>query len=113
MRQKVYGGSHPPHESIPAVDDGRDDGRMRIAVLVRPGSSRDRAGGRYDGPSGAALVVAVTAPAVDGRATAAALEVVAGAFGVRRRAVRLVSGVTARDKVLEIDGDPAELAARL
>ncbi len=86
---------------------------MRIAVRVRPGSSRDRAGGRYDGPAGAALVVAVTAPAVDGRATAAALEVVAGAFGVRRRAVRLVSGATARDKVLEIDGDPAVLAQRL
>src|SRR5262245_31637330 len=99
MRQKVYGASHPPHESIPAVDDGQ----MRIAVRVRPGSSRDRAGGRYDGPSGVALLVAVTAPAVDGRANAAALEVVAGAFGVRGKAVRLVSGATARDKVLEID----------
>jgi uncharacterized protein len=85
---------------------------MRIAVRVRPGSSRDRAGGRYDGPAGAALVVAVTAPAVDGRATAAAIDVVADAFGVRRRAVRLVSGATARDKVLEIDGDPAALAER-
>jgi uncharacterized protein len=86
---------------------------MRIAVRVKPGSSRDKAGGRYDGPSGPALVVAVSAPAVDGRATAAALEVVAEAFGVRRRAVRLISGQTARDKVLEIDGEPADLEARL
>jgi uncharacterized protein len=56
-------------------------------------------------------VVAVTARAVDGRATAAVLEAVAGAFGVRRRQVRLVSGATSRDKVFELDGRPDELDA--
>ena len=43
-------------------------------VRVRPGASRTAVGGRYDGPLGPALVVAVTAPAVDGRATEAALD---------------------------------------
>lgn len=85
---------------------------MRIVVRVRPGASRTRVGGRYDGPHGPALVVAVGAPAVDGRATAAVLVAVAKAFGVRRRAVTLVSGATSRDKVLEIDGDTAELTRR-
>jgi uncharacterized protein YggU (UPF0235/DUF167 family) len=85
---------------------------MRIVVRVRPGASRTRVGGRYDGPHGPALVVAVGAPAVDGRATAAVLVAVAKAFGVRRRAVTLVSGATSRDKVLEIDGDAAELTRR-
>ena len=83
----------------------------RIAVRVRPGASRTRVGGRYDTGPGPALVVAVTARAVDGRATAAVLEAVAGAFGVRRRQVRLVSGATSRDKVFELDGPPDELDA--
>ena len=57
-------------------------------------------GGCHDG----ALVVRVSAPAVDGRATAAALAAVAAAFGVRPQAVRLVTGATSRTKVVEVDG---------
>lgn len=90
-----------------------DSGPVRISVRVKPGSSRERVGGRYDGPSGPALVVAVTAPAVDGRATAAVLEAVAKAFGVRRRAVVLVSGATSRDKVLDVGADEAAVTRRL
>ena len=56
--------------------------------------------------------MAVTAPAVDGKATEAALRAVAEAFGVRRSDVTLVTGATSRDKVVEIDGDPAELEGR-
>jgi uncharacterized protein YggU (UPF0235/DUF167 family) len=59
-------------------------------------------------------VVRVSAPAVDGRATAAALAAIAAAFGVRPRAVRLVSGATSRTKVVELDGaDPAVLGQLL
>ena len=53
----------------------------------------------------------VTARAVDGAATAAALRAVAEAFGVRPGAVRLVTGATSRAKVVEVDGDEAALAA--
>ncbi len=63
-------------------------------------------GGGHDG----ALVVRVTAPAVDGRATAAALSALADAFGVRRRAVTLVAGATSRTKIVNVAGaDPADL----
>jgi uncharacterized protein YggU (UPF0235/DUF167 family) len=83
---------------------------MRIAVRVRPGSARPGVGGEHAG----ALVVRVGARAVDGKATEAALAAVAGAFGVRRGAVRLVSGATSRTKVVDIDaGDPRVLAALL
>lgn len=71
---------------------------MRLTVRVRPGSSRTRVGGRY----GDALVVAVTAPAVDGRATTAALRALADACGVAPGAVRLVTGATSRSKVVEL-----------
>ena len=63
------------------------------------------------GEQGGALVVRVSAPAVDGRATQAALAAVADAFGVRRDAVTLVTGKTSRTKVVEVtDGDPRILA---
>jgi uncharacterized protein (TIGR00251 family) len=74
---------------------------VRVTVRVRPGASRTSVGGSHDG----ALVVRVSAPAVDGRATDAMLTAVADAFGVRRRDVRLVSGTTSRTKVVEVDGD--------
>lgn len=78
---------------------------MRVAIRVRPGAARTRVGGAYGDRR---LVVAVTARAVDGAATDAALAAVADAFGVRRRAVTLVSGVTSRDKVVELDVPDAE-----
>lgn len=84
---------------------------MRLAIRVKPGSARASVGGRY-GDTGDALVVAVTARAVDGKATEAALRAVADAFGVKRRDVTLVTGTTSRDKVVEVDGDPGALAAR-
>lgn len=81
---------------------------MRVAVRVRPGASRTRVGGRY----GDRLVVAVSARAVDGAATEAALTAVADALGVRRRHVALVTGATSRDKVVEIDEGVADDALR-
>jgi uncharacterized protein len=79
---------------------------MRLTVWVRPGSARAGVGGEHDG----ALVVRVTARAVDGRATAAALAAVADAFGVRRHAVTLVAGAASRRKIVEVTGaDPAVL----
>jgi uncharacterized protein YggU (UPF0235/DUF167 family) len=55
-------------------------------------------------------VVRVAEPAVDGRATAAALEALRRAFGVPRRRVHLVTGASSRSKVVEVvDGDPAVL----
>jgi uncharacterized protein len=79
---------------------------MRIAVWVRPGSARPGVGGEHDG----ALVVRVSARAVDGQATAAALAAVAAAFGVRRPAVTLVAGAASRRKLVDVAGaDPAVL----
>jgi len=80
---------------------------MRIAIRVRPGSARPGVGGEHAG----ALVVRVSARAVDGKATEAALAAVADAFGVRRGAVALVSGAASRMKIVEITaGDPRLLA---
>jgi uncharacterized protein YggU (UPF0235/DUF167 family) len=82
---------------------------MRITIRVRPGSARPGAGGEHDG----ALVVRVSARAVDGKATEAALAMVAASFGVRRSAVRLVSGASSRTKVVDIDADDPRILAAL
>ena len=82
---------------------------VRVRIRVRPGAGRTAVGGGY----GDALVVRVGAPAVDGRATEAALAAVAEAFGVRRQSVQLVTGATSRDKVVEIAADPDQVRARL
>ncbi len=82
-------------------------------VRVRPGASRTRVGGRYDGPLGPALIVAVSAPAVDGRATEAVLRAVAAALGVPRRTVQVRTGHRSRDKVLLLDPAPDDLPDRV
>jgi uncharacterized protein YggU (UPF0235/DUF167 family) len=83
---------------------------MRITVWVRPGSASPGVGGEHGG----ALVVRVSARAVDGRATEAALAALAEAFGVRRRAVTLIAGASSRTKLVDVAGaDPAALTRLL
>lgn len=87
-----------------------------MAVRVKPGASRDRVGGRFDGPHGPALVIAVHDPAIDGRATEAARRALAAALGIRRSAVSLRTGAASRDKLFLVDRpspDLSELLRRL
>jgi uncharacterized protein YggU (UPF0235/DUF167 family) len=91
-------------------------GAVRIAIRVKPGSSRTSVGGTY--PGGAyggdgALIVAVKERAVDGKATEAALRALAEALGVPRRALTLVAGATGRDKLVAVQAPPNGLIGRL
>lgn len=85
---------------------------LSVPVRVRPGVGRTRVGGRYDGPHGAALIIAVSAPAVDGKATEAVRRALAGSLGVRAADVALRIGATSRDKVFTVTGGD-EIVARL
>jgi uncharacterized protein (TIGR00251 family) len=82
--------------------------QFTIAVHVRPGARRTSVGGEHGG----ALTVAVSAPAVDGRANDAVVAALAEAFEVRPSAVAIVRGATARRKSVCIEGDVERLAAR-
>ena len=82
---------------------------MRVTNWVRPGSTRPGAGGEHDG----VLIVRVSARAVDGKATEAALATVASAFAVPRRAVTLITGATSRTKIVEVAGATKETLDRL
>ncbi len=48
------------------------------------------------------MVVAVAAPAVEGKANEAVRKALAGAFGIRRQDVVIVSGERGRDKIVEL-----------
>jgi len=80
---------------------------------VRPGASRTRVGGRYDGPYGPALIVAVTAPPVDGRATEAVVRAVADALGLRPRDITIRSGTASRDKLFTVTDPDPDLPSRV
>lgn len=87
---------------------------VRAWLRVTPGSARSGVGGSYPRPGGPAVRVSVRERAVDGRATNAALALVADALGVRARDVRLDVGQRSRDKLVAIDtDDPAEVLERL
>ena len=79
-------------------------------VRVRPGASRTRVGGGYGDPP--VLVVAVSAPAVDGRANDAVIRALADALGVPSREVEIVGGHTARTKIVAVNDAPEDLDAR-
>lgn len=84
-----------------------------VAVRVKPGSSRVRVGGRYDGPHGPAVIVAVTARPVDGRATEAAIRALAVALGLKPTMLSLRSGAASRDKVIAVTDAPPDIAERV
>ena len=62
---------------------------------------------------GSALKIAVGAPAVDGKANAALIGLLADALGVAKGTITVVAGATQRRKLLHIAGDPGGLARRL
>lgn len=78
---------------------------MRVAIRVKPGAKKEAVGGRH----GDALVVAVQAPPVEGKANEAVRKALAKAFGVRRQDVVIVAGDKGRDKVVELPDDQARL----
>lgn len=83
---------------------------VRISVYVQPRASKTAIAGMHDG----CIKIRLAAPPVDGAANAALIEFIAKRVGVARSRVRLVSGASARRKVIEIDGvEAASVAAAL
>ncbi len=73
---------------------------MRVDARIKPNS---RKGPLVETADDGGLVLYVRAPAVEGRANRAAIELLAAHFGVPKSAVRLTAGATARHKRFEID----------
>jgi uncharacterized protein len=72
----------------------------RVRLRVSPGAGRSRIVGRH----GEGWKVRVAAAPERGRANDAVCRLLADALGLPRADVTLVSGHTAKDKVVELDG---------
>jgi len=81
-----------------------------LDVRVIPRSPRTRA----DGMRAGAILIRLSAPPVDGAANAALIEFLAGALGLHKRNIRIVSGEKSRDKRVAVTGiDTSEAVTRL
>jgi uncharacterized protein (TIGR00251 family) len=82
----------------------------RVRVKVHPRAKRTGIAGRF----GDAWKLDLAAPPVDGKANEECVRWLAECAGVPRSRVRIVSGATARMKVIEVEGmSQAELESRL
>lgn len=77
-----------------------EDGTIRIAVRLVPRASRSAITGVREGR----LLVRVTAAPVDGAANEALLATLASALRVPTSALRIVIGLTAKNKVIACQG---------
>jgi uncharacterized protein len=82
---------------------------VTVAVKAVPRSRATRAVGVQAG----ALRVQIAAPPHEGRSNAALCAYLAGAAGLRAPAARIRRGSGGARKLVEIDGDPARIAALL
>jgi uncharacterized protein len=72
----------------------------RVSVKVHPRAKRSRIAGRF----GDAWKLDLAAPPVDGKANEECVRFFAELAGVPRSRVRIVTGATARLKLVEIEG---------
>lgn len=87
---------------------------LTLTIRVTPNAGVDRIEGveqRDDGQI--ALRLRVAAVPDKGRANAAVVALLSKALGVPRSSIQLISGETARLKVLAVTGDGSALATRL
>ena len=73
---------------------------MKISVHIKPNSRHREEVVKNDD---ATLTVYVKAPAIEGRANAAAIKLLAKHFKVASSKVKLVRGATSKYKIFEID----------
>ena len=82
----------------------------RLRLRVVPGASRDTVVGRH----GEGWKVRVAAPPERGAANRAVVRLLAGTLAVPERSIAVVSGASARDKIVEVRGiAPRETEGRL
>ncbi len=87
---------------------------LRLAVRLTPNGRRDAIDGVELNAEGEAhLKARVSCVPEKGKANKALVALLAKALGVPKSSVSVVSGDTARQKILRIDGDPEDLANRI
>ncbi|MDL2399558.1 DUF167 domain-containing protein [Rhizobium mayense] len=87
---------------------------VRLSVRLTPNGGRDAIDGVETGGDGESYLKArVSAVPEKGKANKALIVLLAKNLGVAKSAVSLISGDTARKKILRVDGDPEDLIGKL
>ena len=87
---------------------------LRLTVRLTPNGWRDALDGiETDSAGETHLKARVTAAPEKRKANKALILLIAGSLGIPKSSVSLVSGDTARKKILRIEGDPEDLAKKL
>jgi uncharacterized protein (TIGR00251 family) len=90
------------------------DDHLRLAVRLTPNGGRDAIDGiEADSEGETFLKARVTAVPEKGKANKALILLIAKSLRIPKSSVSLVSGETARKKILRIDGDPEDLVKKL
>lgn len=83
---------------------------IRFPVSLQPRASRNEISGLHDG----ALKIRLTAPPVEGAANRTCIKFLAKTLGTRPSMITIVSGLTSRNKIIEIEGmDAAAFSMKL
>jgi uncharacterized protein (TIGR00251 family) len=90
---------------IRAARDG-----VTLAVRAQPGAKKTAITGIYGEGAAAQLKIAVQAPPVEGKATAALAAFLAETFGVAKNKIEIVNGELSRSKVFLLRGVTEEKA---
>lgn len=89
-------------------------GHLRLAVRLTPNGGRDAIDGiELDADGHAFLKARVTAVPENGKANKALIALLAKKAGIAKSTITILSGDTARKKILRIDGDPEDLMQKL
>jgi uncharacterized protein (TIGR00251 family) len=87
---------------------------LRVAIRLSPRARTDRlVAVAASAAGGHALRAAVTEPAEAGRANEALLQLLANAWKVPRRDLSIIAGLTSRNKIVRIAGDPQRLVEQV
>ncbi|HWU60887.1 MAG TPA: DUF167 domain-containing protein [Ensifer sp.] len=87
---------------------------VRLSVKLTPNAGRDGVDGAETGADDETLLKArVTAVPEKGKANKALIELLAKALKVPKSSISVISGDTARKKILRIEGDTEEIERRL
>ena len=89
-------------------------GGVCVVIRLSPRASSDRLRGiAAAAKGGRAIKVSVTAPAQDGRANEALLQLLSQVWGIPRRDFSLAAGAGSRSKIVRVAGDSHQLLAKL
>ena len=90
------------------------DDHLRLSIRLTPNGGRDSVEGvETDAEGNAYLKARVSAVPENGKANKALIALLSKKLRLPKSAISVISGETARKKILRIDGDPEDLKAKL